>query len=281
MAEFLANRPAVVGIDGTEFSLRALDWAADHAAAFHCPLRLVHVTTGRGPAPASVQAQVYRRLAFRPGAAPPATVWRVRHGSRIEVLLDEAAGARILVIGHREPQPLFGSTLRGILVRGAGTTVVVPGGWRSGRPVGRIVAGVDLRDPDRVLDTAFRTAEQWHCPLRVIHAIDLPTVRRGTSLLDRTRRLEDTALAELERVLAEPRRKYREVAVEPAVIEGDPADVLVHAARLADLLIIGGRPRRGLPTMIGTTTEAIMKETDRPVVLARPYPSERRTDDAA
>ncbi|MHC5908814.1 universal stress protein, partial [Streptomyces sp. S6] len=43
----LARGPVVVGVDGTEASLRAMDWAVDEAALRGVPLRLVHATTWR------------------------------------------------------------------------------------------------------------------------------------------------------------------------------------------------------------------------------------------
>ncbi|MFJ7134782.1 universal stress protein [Streptomyces fungicidicus] len=36
--------PLVVGVDGFEWSLRAVDWAADEAALHNLPLRIVHAT---------------------------------------------------------------------------------------------------------------------------------------------------------------------------------------------------------------------------------------------
>lgn len=38
------NLPIVVGVDGSEASLRAADWAADEAALRGVPVRLVHAS---------------------------------------------------------------------------------------------------------------------------------------------------------------------------------------------------------------------------------------------
>lgn len=230
------------------------------------------MASGRGLAPSEVQAAVYRRLAEHHFPQPPSTTWHLRYGPRSETMIDEAKRARLLVLGHRRPQPLLGSTLLGVLSRGVGQVVVVPASWRFGRRrTGHFVVGTkDDTDARRVLDIALKLAVRQRCTVRVIRAIEQPAPRKGRSLLDETHRLETVALNRLRVALAASLRRHPDAVVESESIQGDPAVILSHAARDADLLVIGGRPRYGLPTMIGSTTESIMMEVDRPVLVVRP-----------
>jgi nucleotide-binding universal stress UspA family protein len=281
MNELLKDRPVVVGVDGTEFSLRALEWAAAYAVKHDCPLRIVHVQAGREPGSATVRALVDHRLSLHDGPRP-VTIWRDRSGPRAHILSDEARGARLLVLGHREPQPLLGSTLRGVLTDGTDAVLAVPGRWSADvKPNGRMVVGVKSAGSRRVLDVAFKMAAEQGSRLQVISTIPMPAPPAGRSLLDEIPRQEAKARAALEAALAEPRRKYPQVVAEPLVVQGDPATLLTRAARNADLLIIGGRAQHTLPTMIGSTTESIMKQIDRPAVVVRPTTALRRRKPAA
>lgn len=280
----MLNRPVVVGVDGSEFSLRALDWASDHAVLHDCPLRILHVPTGSNPNAEQLRAIVENRVMLRAAPRAPSVTWQVRRGSRADILIDEAARARLLVLGHREPQPLLGSTLRAVLAHGIGMVAVVPASWPAdAKPTGRIVVGIkDDSHAGRILETAFKLAEGQRATVRVVQAIDRPKVHKGRSLLDETHRQEAKALAELRAAVDEPRHKFPYVSVQAEVIQDEPARLLRHLVRDADLLVLGGHPRPGLPTMIGSTTESILQEVDRPVVLVRPAAegADRQTDAA-
>src|SRR5690606_15555547 len=109
MATTAANPPLVVGIDGSESALIALDWAAGEAAANAWPLRLVyvaeryaaHVSTmvvGRELA-AAVFADARQRLKERGRSGLEVTTVS-RYGSPRRVLLREASHTRGLVVGR-------------------------------------------------------------------------------------------------------------------------------------------------------------------------------------
>ena len=60
-----------------------------------------------------------------------------------------------------------------------------------------------------------------------------------------------------------------DVAVEPELIEGDPADALLRIARSRDAreIVIGSRGRGRLRSLLGSTSHALLERADRPVVI--------------
>lgn len=106
----------VVGVDGSEPSLRALRWAADQAALMGIPLEVVTAWTfPEHPAPLDVPVHIEnldsldaasRKLDEIVHGAIPAdkrarVCTRVVRGDAAHVLLNEAEGAALLVVGTR------------------------------------------------------------------------------------------------------------------------------------------------------------------------------------
>lgn len=114
-----AGEPAkvVVGIDGSEPSLRALRWASDQATLMGIPLEVVTAWTfPEHPAPLDVPVHIEnldslidaasRKLDEIVRGAIPAdqrarVCTRVIRGDAAHVLLHEAEGAALLVVGTR------------------------------------------------------------------------------------------------------------------------------------------------------------------------------------
>lgn len=101
----------IVGVDGSEHSRWALDWAINEAVARHAPLTVLSVRTpteaahGAGDvdqqrAVRKTQALVDKALSSLPGPAPPVTV-RVVTGSPAAELIAAGHDADLLVIGSR------------------------------------------------------------------------------------------------------------------------------------------------------------------------------------
>ena len=141
----------VVGVDGTEGSLAALQWAVAEAAAHRAPLCVVHVLDPRvgrrapyarprsEAAPLGAQtaeaADLLARAIVQTHA--PADIRRVFEiGNPAEALIAAAQGARMLVLGHtprrlRAPDepyqgPALGSIARACVLHAGCPVVVVP-----------------------------------------------------------------------------------------------------------------------------------------------------------
>jgi nucleotide-binding universal stress UspA family protein len=106
------KRRIVVGVDGSESSLDALRWAARIAAALQCPLEAISVWVyppvfeANPPVQWELKEDAQRTVdsagAAVFGAETPA--WftaTTRRGSPARVLIEESAGAEMLVLGSR------------------------------------------------------------------------------------------------------------------------------------------------------------------------------------
>jgi nucleotide-binding universal stress UspA family protein len=107
----------VVGVDGSPESVAALIWADRYAAATGAQVRAIHAwhyptAAGMPPvekAPESVTAEVEQRMrsditnAMFDAHTDPAlhVEIKVAYGHPVEVLVNESAGADLLVVGHR------------------------------------------------------------------------------------------------------------------------------------------------------------------------------------
>lgn len=136
----------LVGVDGTDASWLALDWAADEAEHTNRRLLVVHVgdidvsptEPGVGPA---LLADSVARLEARHSAIPFVTA--LHEGNPADVLIDMSAHAGLVVLGrgkHVIPVLSIGSVAHRVLAHAHCPTVVV---GASARPtVNRIVVGV-------------------------------------------------------------------------------------------------------------------------------------------
>ncbi|MGP9538235.1 universal stress protein [Brachybacterium sp. AOP43-C2-M15] len=130
--------PVLVAYDGSDAAGDAIDVAADLAAAWEVPLRVVHVQAG-AHAPSASSAEAWSagsrsrgmldEGAARASARQEGIVVRSRvvvDRTVAEGLLTAAAGARILVIGHRGlSRGRFGSTAHATVLHATGNVAVV------------------------------------------------------------------------------------------------------------------------------------------------------------
>jgi len=135
----------------------------------------------------------------------------------------------------------------------------------------RIVVGVDGSKSSRnALRWAAREAQQTGAVLQVVMTwanpypdMWIPSNPPGTDPLAITRRsLESVVGAELS--------AYPTVNIDPLVIEGQAAEVLVKAAEGADLLVVGSRGRGGFAgVLLGSVSLHCVSHAPCPVVVVR------------
>ncbi|MGX1851530.1 universal stress protein [Streptomyces sp. NPDC055299] len=258
--------PLVVGVDGSDDSFRALDWAADEATRHALPLRLVHASRWEryeGTALVlSLDRPAERVLAddIVGAAAERATLrhadldvsTQVLGDDPETVLLREGHEASAVVVGSRGRGAFTGLLLGSVglaVAARAQCPVIVVRGDKAGLEGTheRILVGVgDSPKGSEALRFAFREAEVRGCTLEAVRAWRSPAHESTDHPLlagEPERHHEDRAAALLDEGLAEEAGEHPAVRVRRATVEGPAHRVLAHRSAAADLLVIGA-PRR-------------------------------------
>ena len=288
----MTSNIVVAGTDGSEPSLRAVEWAAREAALRGAGLRVVAVPVlprrmSWQPTPHSTPdtvADTIRRsyeqalatAAARAAEAEPdvaletALLW----GRPARELAEAAADASMLVVGSRGAGGfaalLLGSVSRFVATLAPGP-VVVAREAAEGRH-GEVVVGI--RDLDQPAAIGFAFEEAWlrGARLRAVHAWRwfLPEMRlTGTERPGADDRdVTAEAAGWLAGLLTFWREKYPDVEVIPDVVHASPARVLAGASARADLVVLGRNSAddSGQPST-GATAHALLSHAHSPVAI--------------
>ncbi|MFG3408895.1 universal stress protein [Streptomyces sp. NPDC048142] len=279
--------PLLVGVDGSEHSLRAVDWAADEAALRRVALRIMYASLWEryeGPALAPEVGSSSGRVAAEDILAA-AALRALRHHAGLPVttadvleepghaLVREGRDASAVVVGSRGRSGLADLLLGSVsltVAAQADCPVVVIGGNHSNRAVGggrdHIVVGV-ADGPTAAVRFAYEEAKRrgvpleavraWRCPMH--ETVDHPLLTGGPDRLH-----EERAAKELEETLADA---PVEVRLRRRTVEGPAHRVLLAASRDAGLLVIGRR-RPGRPgPRLGRVAHTVLHHSGCPVVV--------------
>lgn len=291
--------PLIVGIDGSDSSLLAVDWAVDEAARHGLPLRLIHASlweryerarpsfsTDRPAAKAMAQnivATCTERARLR---RPEVKVsGDVVPADPVSALLRAGPEAFALVTGVRGcggvAGLLLGSVSLTVAARAMCPVVVVRGEERNLQgSFGRVVVGVgnSARGTD-ALWFAAREAEARNCALSAVRAwrspVHEPAVPPAESAPGDPRLAADDAAsaaaqasATLDEALREIVREHPEVDVGRRVVEGPGHRVLLDASADADLIAVGALRRHGhFGLQLGRTAHALLHHSPCPVAV--------------
>ncbi|GAA3785337.1 universal stress protein [Streptomyces chiangmaiensis] len=281
--------PLVVGVDGSDFSLTAVDWAVDEAARRGLPLRLVHASSREQGAASSDGLERPAGQVMAENIVGSATERARRRNPQVKVsseihgedavhaLLREGDDAFALVTGSRGRSEfkglLLGSVSRAVAAR-ARCPVIVVRGDKAG------LAGVHERillgaaKPAAIgeaLRFACREAETRGCVLDVVRAwrcpaletTDHPRLTEAAAL-----RYEQRAAALLDALLQEAMRDHPDVPVRRATVEGPARTVLLKRSAAADLVVIGARHRPGtFGLRLGRVAHVLLHHADCPVAI--------------
>jgi nucleotide-binding universal stress UspA family protein len=274
------NPPIVVGIDGSEHGLRALDWAAATAMTRNWPLLLVHVREPSIPISRSALLGIDVIDDEAPGTqhledarVHVSQLWPTvetsvvsREGSVTAALLEELSDGRMLVLGRRGigrfAALLTGSVTFACATRANGPVVVVPPAYDPKSNAGRVVVGVDGSDQgEAAVELAFAEASARGAGLEVVHAWEQPSPYgfdfAGYGGVAAWKTDQELAVAE---VTAGWQEKYPDVPVSYFVEEDHAAAALVRHSAGADLLVVGGRGHSVLAgKLLGSITHAVIQ----------------------
>ena len=275
--------PLVVGVDGSDPSLVAVDWAADEAVRHGLTLRLVHAslweryagtvpTLGAGRFSERVLAEHLVASAAERAArrAPGLRITTdILPAEAVDGLLHEGANAHALVVGDRGRGELkgllLGSVSLGVAARARCPVIVVRGD--DAGVVGlheRILLGVgDAVSGERAADFAVREAETRGCALDAVRAW-----RRPAPIGEAPDDPERRATALLDDALRAPLAAHPGVRVRRTTVEGPARTVLVDRSAAADLVVLGARRRHGhFGLQLGRAGHTLLHHAQCPVAI--------------
>jgi len=288
----MATKPVIVGVDGSEESLRAVEWAALEARRHGSPLRIVSAPAELPPmhayhaSPAEIAAAL-RGISARALDAAITRSEEVAPGLPIETgplsgppavaVADSGSGASMLVVGARGAggfaAMMLGSVSRYVAAWAPCPVVVVR---EETTAVHREIA-VGIRDPEDVTGTlpfAFEEAALRGADLVAVHTwYWLPAAPRAAGPAAALRppdpaQISAEAGRHLTAALEQWHGKYPEVRVRQDVIRGHPARVLASYSARADLVVLGrhGHPAGPGPG-IGSIQHAVLDHAHGPVAI--------------
>ncbi|MEV0291453.1 universal stress protein [Kribbella sp. NPDC050820] len=279
-----ASRPSVVvGVDGSEHSRRALEWAAGEARLRGAVLRIVPalpvgLTRSGGPDPhvdaAARGLADLAALARRLDRRPVAVTSDIVNGLPVKVLTEESRHCALLVLGSRGhggfANLVLGSTAVEVTARTACPVVVVPPGADVRNRSGAVVVGVDdSTGSESALEFAFARAEQRRAHLVAVQVWNPPKQFSGHSAADieRVRRDSEELLAN---TVARWQIRFPDVIVETRSIEGHVVAELAAASVGGEVVVVGRRGRSVVAgAFLGSVGQGLLRHAVVPVVIAR------------
>ena len=297
----MSTLPVIAAVDGSDDSLRALDWAVDAARRRRAPLRVVHVRqyaawaqpdvlVAGPPAPDDdpVLDDVRERLADI--ADRPVVEYLALEGAPSAVVPELGSSAQLLVLGSRG-RGGFASLLLGSNGMAAARdaecpVVVVPRPDRevhddegmAAEPGPRVVVGLQVDAPDEATLAFAHTeaglrgarlqvvaAYQWPLQAWAVPGELVPPIVDQDAVENETRTLA-------EGFLAPHRKRHPDVPVDIHAAPGDAAGHLVAASKDAELVVVGRHRRRLLAParMMGSVTQAVLLHAASPVAVVLP-----------
>lgn len=283
--------PVVVGIDGSDGSLWAVDWAAAEAERTGLPLRLVHASLweryeGVWPRRSTDRPseQVYAENLVASAEhrvnrlAPDVKVSTdVQPEDPVAALLAEGREASLLVVGPRGHGTVAGMLLGSVslaVAAGAQCPVVVARGEEPNRrdAFRRVVLGVGASTGSTAAaHFAFRAARARGCELLAVRAWRSPAREympypQPAGEQERSCRLQADEC--VDRVLDVVLDAYPEVVLRRRTVQGTAHQTLLEEAASADLLVVGARRRHGsVGLQLGPVNHAMLHHAPCPVAV--------------
>jgi nucleotide-binding universal stress UspA family protein len=281
----------LVGVDGSEPSLRAAEWAAADAAAAGLSVTVCYVSDVspladvplsqdvRRAARAYGHRMVDRALLRIRNRAPVDATGEFVNGNPAAELIRRAAGAEQVVVGSRGTggfERLVLGSVGAEVAAHAPCPVVVVRGDRDDRR--EVAVGVDGSDRSHhALEYAFQYAARHGGRVHAIHAIHAVHDRAAllpmppVSARDRVAPNQDITARELLADAVAPwALKYPGVEVEITVVEASAAWALVQASKGAALVVVGSRGHGGFAgLLLGSVSQALLRHADCPVAVVR------------
>lgn len=282
----------IAGTDGSDDSLRAVEWAAGEAALRGATLRIVSAPAlppvmpwhqpllGKpdviADAVIELSEQALASAACRAAAAEPAVVVQtvLEPGRPAQALIKAAAGASMIVVASSGsggiPGRASGPVSQSVATRAGCPVVVVR---KDGLPTQReIVVGIRDLDQPAAITFAFEEAALRRARLRAVHAWRWFPPKVGPAATRRSGAVAQDVMQQTARWLTELlgfwQEKFPEVDVVEDVRRTSPGRVLAASSATADLVVLG----RNAPEDIehryaNAVTHAVLNHAHGPVAI--------------
>jgi nucleotide-binding universal stress UspA family protein len=271
-------KPIVAATDGSEESLRAVEWAAGEAILHAAPLRIVsaaplpprmvalqlrpdrdHVADFiRSERDTALHAAASRAARVAPGLV---IVTDPVHGPPAQAVAESGTGASMLVVGSRGAGAFtalaLGSVSRYAAVHAACPVVVI----RDQPPVASGLVGVGMGGLDDCADLltfAFDEASLRKAAVLAIHAWPGPAPESPAAA---------AAGARLAELMGNWASKYPGVPVSQQIMPGHPAPALIGLSARADLVVIGRHGEHPGPHGPGPIRHAVLSHAHGPIAI--------------
>lgn len=289
----------VVGIDGSDGALCAVEWAAHEAHRRRLGLRLVscysvpfygepgmlgtyaiesQVEAIKQEHEGFIHAAVERALAAEPKLSIDSIVTL---GSPSVTLPHSVERGGVLVVGSTgrtgRLTDVIGSVATAVSHHTGAPVVVVPAQHSGkGNSMKKIVVGTDGSEAAlEALQWAYEEAKMAKAELVVVHGWEYPYPDASTTGSGMRERMERDALAHLDESVGAILSKAKSdgIPVRTKLVEGVPARALVEESADADLVVVGSRGRGGFASMLlGSVSRAVVQHASCPVAVIR-HPS--------
>ena len=283
----MSAKPIVAATDGSEQSLRAVEWAAREAVLRGSPLRIVSAAAllprmigGHAASDYDTVADVLREgrdhalalAADRATKTAPGLLIDADNltGAPAEAVTESGSGALMLVVGSRGvgafTAMVLGSVSRYAATHASCPVVVV----REQIQTANRQVGIGIADPETSaapLEFAFEEATLRKASLIAVHAWHHPEAdisRAGDTFAARGgHSIEAAATSRLEGLLNDWRDKYPDVQVSQDVVHGHPGRALAGLSARADLVVIGRHTAHHGPASV---LHAVLSHAHGPIV---------------
>ena len=279
----------VVGYDGSESSLSAMEWAASEAELRGASVHVVSsyyiqpiADFGYGASGSAVDMTESADFCLNRAQTAAAEVFGGHPGVEYDVeavrqspaaaLLAQTKSADLVAVGSSGvgafTRFLLGSVTGSLLASSTCPVVVVPAGSKA--PSARIVVGTDGSEhADHAVRWAADEADRRGCELVVVHVWKYGFHLTMTGI----DRADDFTPVDAELILdraVETARSVCAVDVRGELVEGNEADALLELSETADLLVLGARGRGGFRAMLfGSIASAAATHSRCPAVIVR------------
>jgi nucleotide-binding universal stress UspA family protein len=286
-------RPIVVGVDGSEDSIRAARWAVDEARLRGRPVELVHAYTWPVPVmPLAPPPSDWTETSLRQAAEALLTdalakvraddvpvTGAARAGPAPYTLLDASQRAEMVVVGHRGrggfANLLLGSVAATVAAHAQSPVAVVRPYAEEPSRGGLVLVGADGSPGSGLaVGFAFEEAERRGATVGVMRSWRPPKQFWGGDVRPpghvHPDELESAEARSLQDWVRPWRDRHPQVEVRWMLTVERPAAALVEAAREASLVVVGSRGHGGFAgLLLGSVSQQVINHAPGPVVVVR------------